>query len=68
MQVGDRVLVPRSSGKMTPGRIVEVYVAPGSRVLPDSWVKVELDQLGRRGQALGKFVPMNELVPLSEDD
>ena len=50
---GDRVMVPRSSGKKTPGEIVEIY--------GNGWAKVKLDTRGNRGQALGKNTPIDEL-------
>ena len=52
IKCGDRVMVPRSSGKKTPGEVTNIW---GEKV------QVKLDQLGRRGQALGKIVWMHEL-------
>lgn len=45
-------MVPRSSGEKTPGTVIERW---GDKV------KVKLDQLGRRGQELGKIVWASEL-------
>jgi hypothetical protein len=53
MREGDRVWIPRSSGKVSPGVIEEVY--------PNGWAKVKLDVKGRRGQDIGKNVPLDEL-------
>lgn len=52
IKAGVRVMVPRTSGKKTPGTVI------------DRWgdaCKVKLDQLGRRGQELGKIVLADEL-------
>lgn len=52
MKIGDRVLIPRTSGEKTTGIVI------------DTWgylCRVKLDQKGRRGQDLGKVIPTNEL-------
>jgi len=55
IKVGARVMVPRSSGKQTPGTVTARW---GNKV------KVKLDQLGRRGQELGKIVWAYELTTI----
>ena len=55
LRVGDRVWVPRSSGKCSPGTIEHIW---------GEVAQVKLDQLGRRGQPLGKNVYLEELARL----
>lgn len=54
LKVGDRVMVPRSSGRQTPGRIISIFPNSG-------WARIVLDQKGRRGQDIGKVLPLDEL-------
>lgn len=59
---GTRVLIPRSNGTTSPGAVMRIYRVTAADAHDDDLMVVKLDELGSRGQELGKHVYRKELM------